>query len=310
MTIFLKKTLFLLLAVAPLARGQGVGVVCPTSPHTEILDTPFYLDRQVGASWRYQQVYGAADFARLGSSMMVTGLTLVGSLTGNYCQYDVTLPNVQINLSTTTAAPDSLSPVFANNVGTDAITVLSGSLHITFNPITGDSGINIAFPSAFYYDPTRGNLLMDIRSWQTLPITTYGYAAMWASRTNTDYSSRLVAFNVDATAAQITDTAALRTVINGIAVPEPSTNALLLTGGAAFWLLGRKRLRAILRPVRGGPAVAPVPRFPHFPGGGRNYEPAYASMPAQEQTGLRSPKTLSMRPTLGQNLCSRSQRAG
>ena len=35
-----------------------------------------------------------------------------------------------------------------------------------------------------------------------------------------------------------------------------------------------------------------------------------ASIPRQEQTGLRSPKTLSMRPTDGQNLYSRSQRAG
>src|SRR6185503_5875604 len=36
----------------------------------------------------------------------------------------------------------------------------------------------------------------------------------------------------------------------------------------------------------------------------------YASIPAQVQTGLRSPWTLSMRPTAGQNLCSLSQGAG
>lgn len=36
----------------------------------------------------------------------------------------------------------------------------------------------------------------------------------------------------------------------------------------------------------------------------------YASMPAHEHTGLRSPYTLSMRLTGGQNLCSHSQRAG
>ncbi len=37
---------------------------------------------------------------------------------------------------------------------------------------------------------------------------------------------------------------------------------------------------------------------------------AYASIPAHEQTKLRSPNTLSMRPTKGQNLCSCSHLAG
>ena len=37
---------------------------------------------------------------------------------------------------------------------------------------------------------------------------------------------------------------------------------------------------------------------------------AYASMPTHEHTRLRSPKTLSMRPTAGQNLWSCSHGAG
>ncbi|MDZ4878893.1 MAG: hypothetical protein CLLPBCKN_008331 [Chroococcidiopsis cubana SAG 39.79] len=40
------------------------------------------------------------------------------------------------------------------------------------------------------------------------------------------------------------------------------------------------------------------------------YTPEYASIGWQEQTKLRSPKALSIRPTATQNLCSRVQGAG
>lgn len=77
----------------------------------------------------------------------------------------LTIGNVSIALSTTSAAENSLSPTFANNVGADAQTVFSGPLTLTPGPITGnglrDFDYLIEFQSPFLFDPADGNLLLD-----------------------------------------------------------------------------------------------------------------------------------------------------
>jgi hypothetical protein len=83
--------------------------------------------------------------------------------------FSATLPNVQINLSTTAKGPDTLSTTFASNVGLDDTTVFSGALVLS-SGYTGPAGgpkdfdivITLAIP--FRYDPASGNLLLDVRN--------------------------------------------------------------------------------------------------------------------------------------------------
>ena len=80
-----------------------------------------------------------------------------------------TIPDVQVNLSTTPRQPDSLSPVFAENIGPNEATVHSGALTMRGLDIISTPGqpnffeAGIQFPaSRFYYDPAQGNLLLQV----------------------------------------------------------------------------------------------------------------------------------------------------
>ncbi|HEY9173423.1 MAG TPA: hypothetical protein VI136_14145 [Verrucomicrobiae bacterium] len=76
------------------------------------------------------------------------------------------MSNIQINLSTTIRAPDDLSATFAANVGVDDTVVFGpGSWGVGASgapcPAGFEDGLLCEVP--FYYDPARGNLLMDVR---------------------------------------------------------------------------------------------------------------------------------------------------
>src|SRR5690242_878780 len=64
---------------------------------------------------RYQQVYASSQF---GAGGLITQLAFrPDGLVGH--AFSVTISNIQIDLSTTIAAPDGLSSIFASNVGPD-----------------------------------------------------------------------------------------------------------------------------------------------------------------------------------------------
>ena len=84
----------------------------------------------------------------------------------------VTLPDIQINLSTTTRQPDDLSPLFLSNLGADDTVVFArGSLSLSsavIGPYQGpkDFDVLINLQNPFIYDPAKGNLLLDVRNFQ------------------------------------------------------------------------------------------------------------------------------------------------
>jgi Dockerin type I domain len=75
---------------------------------------------------------------------------------------------LQVNLSTTSKAPDGLSSTFAGNVGADDTQVFSGPFQtaITFNGDPGNFEVVVNFTTPFFYNPSKGNLLLDIRNTQ------------------------------------------------------------------------------------------------------------------------------------------------
>jgi hypothetical protein len=185
---------------------------------------------------RYQQVYAAQDFTRtLTTPMSITEIsfaTLLGSQ-----NIDVNLQNIEIRISTTQTGPDAQSPVFALNVGLDEATVYSGSLHF-FDTGNEQYGLHILLQNPFAYNPTMGNLLLDVRNYATIappPSGAYGLAGALALG---DSTSLVEAFNV-ATPNGALGTGGLITRFTVAPIPEPKVHCLGLLVAVAAWLLHR-----------------------------------------------------------------------
>ena len=121
-------------------------------------------------SVRWQQVYDASQFLLITPHGGWVG-DIVFRLDGE-CRngFGTDVSSLQINLSTTSKTPDGLSSIFAENIGADDRIVFGpGSLHLVQGCIRGTSpqpfAMLIPFTTPFYYNPTNGNLLMDIRNY-------------------------------------------------------------------------------------------------------------------------------------------------
>jgi hypothetical protein len=90
--------------------------------------------------------------------------------TGGFFGDTLNVSNVQIRLSTTPRSDENRNPLsarFADNVGPDATTVYSGQLRLTTASTLLPNGTRafdyeIAFQTPFDYDPSAGNLLLDV----------------------------------------------------------------------------------------------------------------------------------------------------
>lgn len=123
---------------------------------------PFNL----GVSYRYQQVYGASEFDP-SEPLLITEIRFRPDFVAG-SSFSSVLPDVQVNLSTTAAAPDGLSSTYADNIGPDDTVVSSGPLPLSsdatgFGPL--DFDIVVPLNTPFLYDPTQGNLLLDVRNY-------------------------------------------------------------------------------------------------------------------------------------------------
>ncbi|HSG71783.1 MAG TPA: hypothetical protein VLA12_15285, partial [Planctomycetaceae bacterium] len=118
-------------------------------------------------SMRCQQIYSADQFSSLTQPVLITEIRFRPD--GAFgLPFDSELPDVQISLSTSSASPDGLSLIFAENVGPDETIVHDGALHLSSSP-TGSApfafDIVIVLSTPFLYDPSQGNLLMDVRNY-------------------------------------------------------------------------------------------------------------------------------------------------
>lgn len=128
-----------------------------------------------GGDFRMQTVYGASQFQFFGGPILITGLAFRPDASpqggGNSSEWSSTPITVgmTIRLSTTPKAVDGLSSTFASNIGSDERTVLDGFVQVSsFNTLTGNGTKNfdiiVNFATAFLYDPSAGNLLLDSRT--------------------------------------------------------------------------------------------------------------------------------------------------
>jgi formylglycine-generating enzyme required for sulfatase activity len=158
------KLTILLTACWALGVQAQQSIVVPNSlasiPGDDANGYPFDL---IGIGIRYQQVYAASQFTSLPSGgAIITAIAF--RLHPGWSPFTETIPQIQIDCSTTTKVPDGLSTNFAANVGPDDRVVFNGPLTLSSaggSPEPFDILITLATP--FFYDPAAGNLLLDVR---------------------------------------------------------------------------------------------------------------------------------------------------
>jgi hypothetical protein len=122
----------------------------------------------VNTAYRVQEVYGSSQFGGVTGAVAITELRFRPDYYYGKA-FSTVISNLQISLSTTLRSPGALSPVYSNNIGTDACTVFSGALSVssTFSgPAEGPKAFDIVVPlqTPFVYDPAQGNLLLDVKN--------------------------------------------------------------------------------------------------------------------------------------------------
>jgi PEP-CTERM motif len=200
---------------------------------------PFNLGNFGLSSMRYQQVYAASEFSSLGGPVLITAIDFRpdASIGGAFSS---TLSDIQIDLSTTSITPSTISSTFANNVGGDDLTVFSGALSLSSSftgpgagPKDFDIVINLITP--FLYDPANGSLLLDVRNFGG------GSTTQFDADTTTTSVGRVWALSSAAETGTVDGgTNALVTQFVFTETPEPSTISMV---GLAVLGLGMARLR-------------------------------------------------------------------
>jgi hypothetical protein len=192
---------------------------------------PFMVD-YVG---EYQQVYNGALFSGPVSITQITffgGPRSPGTISGDYT----------LRLSTTSAAPSTLSTIYADNIGLDNAVFFSGAVSNTLS----FSGM------PFVFDPADGNLLLDVlvNTSNDVPVTNpVGFLASGCS-TDTNRVFNLsgngpsaIGLGSDPT---LCSSYGLQTqfTFTSAQVPEPSELAVFGTGLLALMGFGVRRQRS------------------------------------------------------------------
>lgn len=156
-----------------------VGIRCAQAAEIKIVSPSAYQDREGEGQatsnlppYRFQQVFPAEDFAALGNQPhWIVGYTwrpdqsVTSPLTAQ-------LPDQQVRLSTTQRGPGNLSLRFDDNFGSDVTQFYRGRVIPVADAHSGPGPrefYHTGFPAGvtpFLYDPSQGNLLFDVISWQ------------------------------------------------------------------------------------------------------------------------------------------------
>jgi len=203
---------------------------------------PFHIGTN---SARYQQVFDSSQFSSLRpEGEWITGLLFRVDSTpgGGGGPFTSTLTNIQLSLSTTTLGPDSLSPVFAQNVGSNEKIIFgprSVSLSSGFSPMSSPQTFQIGIffeDNPFFYNPQLGNLLLDVRNFAG-GTTTFFDGVLSAN----DVVSSVWALS-SAASSGVLDTKGLIVEFVNQPVPEPATLTLVALGIMGFAFFRRYRV--------------------------------------------------------------------
>ena len=220
------SAIYFLSACLGLTQSTTIGIDVPRSANGNgNSESSVPLTIPEANSARYQQVYAASEFSRIPNGGFISKLFFrpagdvgVGGI------------EIQVNLSTTTRQPDSLSTTFADNVGVDDTVVYPrGDFTLLGQPPGGFFSVVMPLQRQFLYDPAQGNLLLDIRVFRGYPRSPGENPVMDVHTVMGDSVSRVWG-DLNASTALIADTTGLVTVFEVTPVSEPSAIALLGIG--------------------------------------------------------------------------------
>jgi hypothetical protein len=196
-----------------------------------------------GTALEYQQVYAASQFAAFapGGENITSIVFRVGADAADRLDHGVfstTIPLIQFTLSTTAAAPDSLSSTFSANLGADATTVyglagvgsplaISSTGSLQGNPSAFD--ITVPLTTPFHYDPAAGNLLLQVQNYSGAATPT-GIELDGTIATGDSVSRVMNLGSATATTATGMDSEGLVTEFIATPVPEARVSSLLFVG--------------------------------------------------------------------------------
>ena len=234
----MKKLIPMLLLWSSGLGALAQGVVVVPNGFANVEGNSSTSDPFTSSSFRLQMVIDASQFAiPPGASGRINSISfrIDGASSGNVAY---SFDGGSLTASTTTRAPDGLSSVFADNVGANPVTVFSGAVAFGNFRLAGANpqpfGSRILATTPFWYQPSQGNLLIDIAGAGGFTIFPGALDAQLASG---DSVSRVFATS-DLSEFGTVDTLGLVTRFDLTIVPEPSTCALAVLGlllGAALW---------------------------------------------------------------------------
>ena len=242
-----------LTAAASAASAQTSFTVAPPAfadtDGSLISDGPLGMAGANASGRRYQQVYSADFFGGSpGSPVTISEIQFRAANTENtFRPNSITASDTRITLSTTSSAANAagIAGSFDSNVGGDVQVVYDGPLTLdrggsnpSGQPQPFSYGFTLEMP--FDYDPSMGNLLLDVTVPAGSPLTAGpGFGAVESFDATVDQP------DVDGIASKTGDFGAgsggLITRFTTAPVPEPTTAGLAL-GAAA--MLGLRRRRA------------------------------------------------------------------
>ena len=208
----------------------NVPTVGPPSTYAASV-APFLIQEESISSMRYQQIYAATPFsAVIPHGGFITSMTFVLVYVGTH-SYTWTIQNMQLNFCTTSRAVDGLSVNFAENVGADD-KIVYGPGQLTFSTVGTGGRLSLVLNNPFFYDPCRGNLLFDVRSYTAGSPVFLDIPAMSAQDSPTDEVSNVYALSVDPPTGIRADSLGVRTIFQITPVPKltitlESTNVVL-----------------------------------------------------------------------------------
>ena len=169
--LFLIGTSLLLLAGIRCAQAAEIKIVSPSA--YEDIEGEGGVGEDCCPPYRYQQVFPAEDFAALGNKphwLVDFTIRPDQSLTS---PRTVHFPDNEIRLSTMQVGPPNLSLRFDDNLGSDFMQFYRGPLTLVADVAGPGPGprefYNADFPAGvtpYLYDPSQGNLLLDVIAWQ------------------------------------------------------------------------------------------------------------------------------------------------